>query len=402
MDRTILLFSFISFALCAVFTPLIILFCKKFSLYDSVNARKIHSGNIPRLGGIGIIIAFMLSVVPCFLIDKNLSTMNTIPILVAGFIIFLFGIIDDIFEMRAFLKLIVQLVATSIVVLNGFRFRQIFGWTMPAPIAMILTFGWILGIINAYNLIDGLDGLCGMLSFTTLLTISFVLRNSYLEGTAVSLILAAAVLGFLVYNWPFPNAKIFMGDGGSQCLGFMIATIPLYTSHSEFEYNKFLMMLVIVSFPMMDTIAAIWRRLRDHHPIMSPDRSHLHHKLLNLGFSKKQALYMLFGIQLLICITIILSTFLEKEKAAILLGVAFGFMICFFAIIHYTNRAVLKKIESNSEFLSENLANKTEIELNKSKDEKSDGASGEKSEVITPPPAKTKNQNLMRKILFKI
>lgn len=390
MDRTILLFSFISFALCAVFTPLIILFCKKFSLYDSVNARKIHSGNIPRLGGVGIIIAFMLSVVPCFLIDKNLSTMNTIPILVAGFIIFLFGIIDDIFEMRAFLKLIVQLVATSIVVLNGFRFRQIFGWTMPAPIAMILTFGWILGIINAYNLIDGLDGLCGMLSFTTLLTISFVLRNSYLEGTAVSLILAAAVLGFLVYNWPFPNAKIFMGDGGSQCLGFMIATIPLYTSHSEFEYNKFLMMLVIVSFPMMDTIAAIWRRLRDHHPIMSPDRSHLHHKLLNLGFSKKQALYMLFGIQLLICITIVLSTFLEKEKAAILLGVAFGFMICFFAIIHYTNRAVLKKIESNSEFLSENLANKTEIELNKSKDEKSDGASGEKSEVITPPLPKPK------------
>lgn len=390
MDRTILLFSFISFALCAAFTPFIILFCKKFSLYDSVNARKIHSGNIPRLGGVGIIIAFMLSVVPCFLIDKNLSTMNTIPILVAGFIIFLFGIIDDIFEMRAFLKLIVQLVATSIVVLNGFRFRQIFGWTMPAPIAMILTFGWILGIINAYNLIDGLDGLCGMLSFTTLLTISFVLRNSYLEGTAVSLILAAAVLGFLVYNWPFPNAKIFMGDGGSQCLGFMIATIPLYTSHSEFEYNKFLMMLVIVSFPMMDTIAAIWRRLRDHHPIMSPDRSHLHHKLLNLGFSKKQALYMLFGIQLLICITIVLSTFLEKEKAAILLGVAFGFMICFFAIIHYTNRAVLKKIESNSEFLSENLANKTEIELNKSKDEKSDGASDEKSGVVTPPLQKPK------------
>lgn len=390
MDRTILLFSFISFALCAGFTPLIILFCKKFSLYDSVNARKIHSGNIPRLGGAGFIIAFMISVVPCFLIDKNLSTMNTIPILVAGFIIFLFGIIDDIFEMRAFLKLIVQLVATSIVVLNGFRFRQIFGWTMPVPIAMILTFGWILGIINAYNLIDGLDGLCGMLSFTTLLTISFVLRNSYSEGTAVSLILAAAVLGFLVYNWPFPNAKIFMGDGGSQCLGFMIATIPLYTSHSEFEYNKFLMMLVIVSFPMMDTIAAIWRRLRDHHPIMSPDRSHLHHKLLNLGFSKKQALYMLFGIQLLICITIVLSTFLEKENAAILLGVAFGFMICFFAIIHYTNRAVLKKIESNSEFLSENLANKTEIELNKSKDEKSDGASGEKSEVVTPPLPKPK------------
>jgi glycosyl transferase, group 4 family len=116
------------------------------------------------------------------------------------------------------------------------------------------------------------------------------------------------------------------------------------------------MMLVLVSFPMMDTIAAIWRRIRDHKPIMRPDRSHLHHKLLNLGFEKRNALYIVSGIQILICITVILSTFLEKSMAAILLAVALAFMTCFFAVIHYTNRAVLRKIREKSEFIPEEQA----------------------------------------------
>lgn len=364
MKLTILLFTFISFALCAGAIPLIILFCKKFSLYDSVNARKIHSGNIPRLGGVGIIFSFIVSVIACFLISPELSTRHALPLLIAGFIIFFFGVLDDIINMRAIFKLLVQLLATAIVVLNGFRFRQIFGWVMPTPVAMILTFGWVLGIINAYNLIDGLDGLCGSLSLTGVLTIAFILKDSFTEGTAVCLILAGSILGFLIYNWPRPDAKIFMGDGGSQCLGFLIATIPLYTSAPALEYNKFMIMLVIVSFPMMDTIAAIWRRIRDHHPIMSPDKSHLHHKLLNLGFNKRQALHMILGIQILICATIILSTYLPPAKGAILLSVAYIFMICFFSVIHYTNRAVLKKIESKNEFMTEDQARKTEHEIN--------------------------------------
>lgn len=351
-----LVFIVASFLLSVVLIPLVIKFCKAYSLYDSVNSRKIHSGNIPRLGGIGIFLAFMASAVSCMLITPTLSSSRSLPILIAGFMIFLFGIIDDIADVKAIFKLLIQLVATTIVVANGFRFRQIFGWTMPIPFAMVLTFGWILGIINAYNLIDGLDGLCGMLSFTALLTIGFVLRHSFYEGTIICLILAAAILGFLLYNWPTPNAKIFMGDGGSQFLGFMVATIPLYSSATEFEFNKFEMMLVLVSFPMMDTIAAIWRRIRDHKPIMRPDRSHLHHKLLNLGFEKRNALYIVSGIQILICITVILSTFLEKSMAAILLAVALAFMTCFFAVIHYTNRAVLRKIREKSEFIPEEQA----------------------------------------------
>ena len=362
----------ISFLLCLGFIPLIIKFCKKFSLYDSVNARKIHSGNIPRLGGVGIILSFVIATLICVLVSPDLSTKNTLPIIIAGFLVFAFGILDDIIEMRAIFKLIVQLIATGVVVFNGFRFRQIFGWVLPIPVSLILTFGWVLGMINAYNLIDGLDGLCGMLSFTSLVTIGFILKTSYIEGSAVCYILAASILGFLVFNWPAPNARIFMGDGGSQCLGFLISTIPLYTSHSEFEFNKFIIMLVIVSFPMMDTIAAIWRRIRDHRPIMSPDKSHLHHKLLNLGFNKNQALYMVLGVQVLICVTVVLSTYLETLKATILLAVAYTFMIGFFAVIHYTNRAVVKKVQNKDEFLTEVQAKKTKHELEQEEKEKAE------------------------------
>ena len=135
-----------------------------------------------------------------------------------------------------------------------------------------------------------------------------------------------------------------MGDDGSQFLGFMIAVIPLYTSSgNSFEFNKFLIMIIVTSFPVFDTIAAIWRRLRDHKPIMSPDRSHLHHKLLNLGYSKTQALYLIAFIQTLLCLVVVLSSFLGNLRGSTVLFEALVFMVIFFSVIHYTNRAVYRK-----------------------------------------------------------
>ena len=349
MQKSIMLFTIVSFLVSVCLIPLIIKFCKFYSLYDTVNSRKIHSGEIPRLGGVGIVLSFIICATVCFYSDKSLSFFNAAPLLAAGSLIFLFGILDDIVEMRAVFKLLVQLIATAIVVLNGYCFRQIFGFMLPEPVGILLTFFWLLGMINAYNLIDGLDGLCGTLALTALVSLGIMLYGSFNEGTAICFILSASILGFLVFNWPAPNAKIFMGDGGSQFLGFMIATIPLYSSNDNFEYNKFLIMLVIVSFPMLDTIAAIWRRIRDHRPVMSPDRLHLHHKLLNLGFSKRNALIMVLLIQILICTTVVLSSYMEKEKGIILLAVAYLFMISFYCVIHYTNRAVLQKIRLENE-----------------------------------------------------
>ena len=321
--------------------PLIILICKKFSLYDYQNSRKIHSGNIPRLGGVGIFCAFIISSLAFILINKEDNFNHILPILIAGTIIFIFALLDDLLTLPALAKLIVQLIAVSIVVLNGFRFKQIFGWTLPLPVSVILSFCWILGVINAYNLIDGLDGLCGSFSITTIITLGVLYSLTGNSEATLCFILAASILGFLCFNWP--PAKLFMGDAGSQFLGFMIAVFPLFGSDNVFEYNKFLIMIVITAFPVFDTIAAIWRRLRDKKPIMSPDRSHLHHKLLNMGYSKKSALYLLCFLQVLLCGSVVISYFLGAKRGMALLIESTAFVTLFFSFVHYTNRAVIAK-----------------------------------------------------------
>lgn len=336
---TMYLFILLAILLSLISMPCIICFCKKFNLYDYQNTRKIHSGNIPRLGGVGIVVSFFISTLLYILITKEISIVNHWPILVAALIIFIFAIVDDIFNLPAIVKLIVQLIAVSTVTFNGYRFTQFFGLQIPTVISFILTFGWILGVINAYNLIDGLDGLCGSLSITAIITLGVLYTLSGNSEAALCFILAGAVFGFLCFNWP--PAKLFMGDNGSQFLGFMISTIPLYTSSDVFEYNKFLIMIIITSFPVFDTIAAIWRRLRDKKPIMSGDRSHLHHKLLNLGYSKQHALYLIVFLQILLCSAVIVSFFLGTSKGAALLIETAAFVILFFSIIHYTNRKVM-------------------------------------------------------------
>ena len=328
--------------LSVISMPIIINFCKKFSLYDSQNARKIHSGNIPRLGGVGIAISFFVMALLCVIFEKNIDMFSNLPLLIAAFIIFGFGIVDDILELPAYVKLLVQLVAVSLVTFSGYRFTQIFAWKLPTVLSFMLTFGWILGVINAYNLIDGLDGLCGSLSFTALVSLGIILSVFKIPEATICFILAGSIFGFLCFNWP--PAKIFMGDGGSQFLGFMIATIPLYTTKGiSFEYNKLLIMVILASLPIFHTIAAIWRRIRDKRPIMSPDKMHLHHKFLNLGYTQKQTLFIILGIQVLLCACVSLSIFLEKFRGTVFLVEAFIFMIIFFSIMHYTNRAVLRK-----------------------------------------------------------
>lgn len=331
----------LSAVLSLISMPVIIGICKRLKLYDYHDERKIHSGDIPRLGGVGIVISFVISSMLFLLTNNSLNTLDHLPIYIAAGIIFVFAIVDDILNLPAIIKLIVQLIAVGIVVFFGYHFTQLFGWKMPKPFAIILTFGWILGVTNAYNLIDGLDGLCGSLSFTAIVTMGILYYLSGNSESSICFILAGAIFGFLCFNWP--PAKLFMGDNGSQFLGFMIATLPLYSSGDVFEFNKLLIMIVITSFAVFDTIAAIWRRIRDKKPIMEGDRSHLHHKLLNMGYTKKSALYLIVFLQILLCISVIVSYYLGTMKGMALLLESFSFMVLFFSIIHYTNRRVMLK-----------------------------------------------------------
>lgn len=333
--------SLVAFLISLLSMPIIIKFSTKFNIFDYQDARKIHSGNISRLGGVGIAISFFVCTAVYFLITDTSLFIEYLPIISAGLIIFVFGFIDDVVTLRAIVKLLIQIVATCLVIFSGNRFTQIGPWQIPSVLSYIFTFCWIIGVVNAFNLIDGLDGLCGSLAFTTTLTLGIIYTLSGNNISVICFILAASTLGFLCFNWP--PAKLFMGDCGSQFLGFMLATLPLIPADSVIEFNKFLIIASVAAFPIFDTIAAIWRRIRDKRPIMSPDKSHLHHKLLNMGYTKKSSLYLVVFIQLLLCSLVIISYLLGTYKGMMVLLLTLFFVTLFFTFIHYTNQAILKR-----------------------------------------------------------
>ncbi len=337
----------LTFLICLILIPLIMLVCRHYSLYDPVNARKIHSGNIPRLGGIGIVLAFFAGVFVYAFFYRAIPLQRIVPLLMACLLIFFAGILDDLKNLNAYVKLFVQIAAGLVVITNGYRFTTVMRWTMPDYAGGAVTLLWIIGIINAYNLIDGLDGLCGGISFLTFITLGFLYFMVGDRGVGLCFIMCAALFAFLIYNKP--QAKIFMGDSGSQFLGFMIAVIPLYLGDPNFEYNKILVLVDLVSVPMIDTFAAIWRRVREHRSIMSPDRSHIHHKLLNIGFTKVQALIILLTLQILVCLSVVCAVYIKRSHGSILLILAFLFIILFYTIIHYANRAVVRKSQIKEE-----------------------------------------------------
>lgn len=341
----VFIFAGIGFLISLISMPIIITLCKKYECYDYSDERKIHTGKIPRLGGIGIVCGFFISAVLYLVFTDDINFSETIPLIVAGAIIFIFGLIDDLKNLKAIIKLLAQIFAAIIVTFGGFRFKQILNWTLPVPVSYILTICWIIGVINAYNLIDGLDGLCGSLTFTSAVTLGILYFSSGNFESGICFCLAGAILGFLCFNWP--PAKIFMGDSGSQFLGFIISILPLYTTNNvSFEFNKFLIMIVLTAFPVFDTIAAIWRRLREHRGIMSPDASHLHHKFLNIGFSKIATLYTVLIFQLLVCVSVVATSYISRPDGTVLLFVTLLFLVAFFTVMHYINRAVnLGRIE---------------------------------------------------------
>lgn len=334
----------VSLGLSAAFIPIVIKLCNKYNWYDSLEERKVHTGNIPRLGSVGFVPAYTIATLIYSIIEKEAQLSSILPFVIAGFIIFAFGITDDFLNLKAKYKLVVQIVAAVIIVLSGHRFKGIGSIMFPLWLSYIITFGWIIGIVNAFNLIDGIDGLCGGLSSYIILTLAIIYSGSQVYYSASCFILVFSIYGFLIYNNPHPKAKTFMGDGGSQFLGFMIASLPLQASTANFEYNKFLIMINLVSIPMFDTIAAIWRRTREHRSIMSPDRLHLHHKLMNLGLNTRQILYVLLAVQICLCIVALFAMYLRGYAGFIILGITFIVMIILFSILHFANyRAIAKK-----------------------------------------------------------
>lgn len=295
----------VSLVLALGLTPLVKKFAIKVGVVDVPNARKVHTRVMPRLGGLGIYLSFVIGLVALlpFIPDSYISSrdLNFVgAFLVGGTMIVLLGALDDRFDLSAKLKLLVQ-IATACVVVFGFDIKIEFAnipfhtySSVETWMSIPFTILWIVGVTNAINLIDGLDGLAAGVSaiaIGTIAVMAFIMGN---EITAVlCLLLLGSILGFLYFN--FHPAKIFMGDSGSLFLGFSLALLSLL-GFKQVAIVSFLTPLILIGVPLSDTMFAIVRRWMQKKPIFSPDKGHLHHCLRELGFSHRQTVLIIYGI----------------------------------------------------------------------------------------------------------
>ncbi|WP_147624423.1 MraY family glycosyltransferase [Treponema denticola] len=339
-------------ALSAFFVYLAILFSKKHNLYDKTGGRKIHSGNIPRIGGVGFGFAYIISslILHFRFPELRLLHLNFFYIALGCLLIFIMGLWDDIKNWRAIFKLLVQSCAAIIVLYGGYTFKKIsfgpigFFWYM-GPETYVITFLWIIGITNAINLVDGIDGQAGCLGVSVLLTYAAIYYSIGISPIIIFrvLILAFSVVGFLFFNLSRPSAKIFMGDCGSQILGFVLAILPLIPSPEGYEAAGIQFASVILMLPIFDTVAAIWRRVREKRPIGEGDKFHLHHKLMLIGFSPRGALSVFMILQLIINLFAGMAIILQGVCALVVLIGLILVGLLFFTLIHYEKEKIINK-----------------------------------------------------------
>ncbi|CRK81380.1 MraY family glycosyltransferase [Neobacillus massiliamazoniensis] len=284
----------ICFVLSILITPLIKKFALVMGATDQPSQRKIHQTIMPRLGGLAIFISFMVGMI--FLRPESPSF---VAIMLGCLIIVGTGILDDLFELSARYKLVGELAAAITVVFWGdlqVNFVNLpFGGQLEFGLFSIpITIIWIVGITNAINLIDGLDGLAAGVSSIALITISgmAILQGNVFVVT-VGLILLASTLGFLFYN--FHPASIFMGDTGALFLGFSISVLSLL-GFKNVTFISFIVPIIILGVPISDTIFAILRRIINKTPLSAPDKFHLHHCMLRLGFTHRQAVLLIYAL----------------------------------------------------------------------------------------------------------
>ncbi|MFD1464883.1 glycosyltransferase family 4 protein [Lapidilactobacillus mulanensis] len=289
--------------LSALITPFVRKLAIVLGAVDQPNARRINQHPVPTLGGLGIFISFTM--VTFILLRNQFPTHELIALFLAECLIVLVGMVDDIKELSPWLKLTGIIIAGLVVYfLADIRMDNLsiplIGNVNLGVFKFPITMLWIVAITNAVNLIDGLDGLATGVSVIGLFTMGVIgyfflsVQNAY--PSILVFCLVAALIGFLPHN--FYPASIFLGDTGSLFIGFMIAVLSL-KGLKNVTFVSLVIPIVILGVPITDTIYAIIRRLWNRQPITKPDKLHLHHRLLNLGFSQRQSVLIIYGLALI-------------------------------------------------------------------------------------------------------
>lgn len=301
----------IATAISIIMTPLSIQWALKLGIIAQPSARKIHREPTPSWGGIALTVAILAGATGSWLFLGNLPS-NIFGVLLGLLLIVAVGTFDDRFSMPPKLKLAGQIISAIIPIAFGLKISFINNPLGEGYIyltswqSLLLTVFWIVSLVNAVNLIDGLDGLAAGVSFFASLTLSFLAASQNLLPVATAFAaIAGACIGFLPYN--FHPARVFMGDTGAMALGYLFATLSVLGAVKSFAALSVLFMTVLVlAYPILDTIFAILRRWFKGRPIFSADRDHLHHKLLDSGLDQRQAVLTLYALTLIFCLLALL------------------------------------------------------------------------------------------------
>jgi len=321
------LFSVVlAFVLTLVVTPFVAGLAFRWGAVDRPDQRKVHEKLMPRLGGLAIYAGFAAGV-----LFAGEITAQVAGLLAGGTLILVLGIIDDTRGISPRVKLAGQVAAACAVVpfglkvdflTNPFADGLITLGILSAPVTVL----WIVSVTNAMNLIDGLDGLAGGTTCIAALTLAAVVwiktvtdssSPGQLEAIVLACILAASVIGFLRYN--FYPARIFLGDSGSMFLGFSVAVLAVMGLAKSATFISVIIPIVILGMPIIDTVFAIVRRYCGNKSILQPDKEHLHHRLLQMGMSHRQAVLCLYGVNVVLGLSAITMTLISPGQAAVFL-----------------------------------------------------------------------------------
>jgi len=306
--KTYIFIYLLSLLLSLLLTPIVIAVAVKLALYDRTDPRKVHSGHIARIGGAAIFISMMLTVITAYLMSNSIGksfrhiSVKFFAMLAAGAFVFAVGLIDDIKPLKTWIKFLAQLIAAGFVCAFGIRIQII-----RVPELFSINFGllswpftilWIVGVTNAVNFIDGLDGLAagiGAIACATIAALSIYFGQSIL--CVIMLALAGALTGFLFFN--FNPARIFMGDCGSLFLGFIIASATVMCTAKSQALVGFALPLLALGIPIFDTLFIMVNRFGQRKAVFMPDTEHFHHRLLRLGLKQRQVAVLAYIITLL-------------------------------------------------------------------------------------------------------
>jgi len=341
-------FSLILFAISAVLvlglTPVVMGVAGRFGVLDHPGPRRIHQRSVPRLGGLAIAIATLGTVWVAYMIPGPVGRLEPAPMLgltLASVPILLMGIVDDTRGLPAWIKLVAQVIAALVLAQFGFGIPLLthpLGGSIPSGwLNLPLTVLWVVAVTNAINLLDGLDGLASGAVMIAAMTLWWVGR-SHGDGWVmfISAPLAGATLGFLRYN--FPPARVFMGDTGSQFLGLALAALSLLENRKGTTAITLLLPLVALGIPLIDSIAAFFRRMSTGRPVFHGDTDHFHHRLLRIGLAPRSALMVLWYLCFFLGVMAVVLSALPRHYSLFVLALLGMGLFLAFRVLRFVDR----------------------------------------------------------------